>query len=137
MKLDYFNGMEAGYPNSRFDPSLECNGVNVSSTHILTVTDRISYDLAVRFPVVDVITFFPNRSSGSQDYLDNWKDDVRVEMVCMRPSEIVDGSRTPPTGSEILSNTSIKFPGTSRANTVTYGVLGWMSAVVMGIMVVW
>jgi hypothetical protein len=136
MNLTYFSGIQNGYSNSRFDPSLECNSVNASSTHILTVTDRIDYDPAVRFPVIDVITFFPNRSSGSQNYMDSWKDDVRVEMVCMRPSDVVEGSRIPPTASEILSNKSIQFPGTSLASTVTCGVLGWVSAVVMGIMII-
>jgi hypothetical protein len=133
MNNAYFDGGENGYSNSRFDPSLECNSVNASSTHILTVTDRMSYDPAVRFPVIDIITFWPNRSSGLQTYSTSWMKDVQVELVCMRPTSVAEGSTIPPTEWDLLNNKSINFPEPSSASSVTYGMLGWISAAVTGV----
>lgn len=141
MNLTYLSGVSDGYLNSQFDPSLECNGVNVSSTHSVTVAERMAYDPAVRFPVIDVITFWPNRSlpNGLQSYDTRWPEDVLVEVVCMRPDEeIAKGSETPPEAFEILGRHDISFPTGSSANALRlgHGALGKMSAIVMGVVLV-
>jgi hypothetical protein len=141
MNLTYLSGVSDGYLNSQFDPSLECNGVNVSSTHSVTVAERMAYDAAVRFPVIDVITFWPNRSlpNGLQSYDTRWPTDVLVEVVCMRPdTDIAEGSETPPSATEILARDNVTFPTASGASKfgLGHGVLGMMSAIVMGVMLV-
>jgi hypothetical protein len=135
MNLTYFDGVEENNPNSRFNSSLECNGVNASSTHTLNVAHHMLYENAVRFPVIDVIYFWPNRSGVRDGFETTGERDVRVEVVCMRPdAKIEDGSRTPPTGRELLSSEQASFPKENDATTLRYGVLGWMSAAVMGVM---
>jgi len=117
------------------NPSLECDGVNVSSTHAFVPGNGMSYDAAVRFPLVDIINFWPNRTSGS--YLEpGWAEDVHVEVVCLRPDQVAEGSRVPPTGREILDAENARFPTASSAVTLKYGVFGWMSAAVTSIMLV-
>lgn len=139
MNLTYLDGLTEGYRNSQFDSSLGCNKVNVSSTHILPVAERMDYDAAVRFPVIDVITFWPNRSNGMQAYDTRWPDNVHVEVVCMRPdANITEGSATPPRGSDMLARSNVAFSVSSGASALDlgYGLFGIISAVVMGIMVV-
>lgn len=41
MNLMYLSGASEGHLNSEFDPSLKCNDVNISSTHTVTVADRM------------------------------------------------------------------------------------------------
>jgi hypothetical protein len=135
MNMTYFDGIEENNSNSRFNSSLECNGINASSTHTLDVAYRMSYENAVRFPVIDVIYFWPNRTNVTDGWEQTRQQDVRVEVVCMRPdAKIEDGSRTPPTGRELLGAEQAKFPKENDATTLRYGVLGWMSAAVMGVM---
>jgi hypothetical protein len=135
MNTTYFNGVKENNPNSRFDPSLECNGINASSTHSLSVAGAMSYDNAVRFPVLDVIYFWPNRSSLKETWTNTQETDVRVEVVCMRPDEKIEpGSRIPPSGKDLIGDEKAKFPTASGATALTYGILGWVSAAVMGVM---
>jgi hypothetical protein len=140
MYLDNFNTVANGYPSSHFDPSLECNGVNASSTHIATVTDGMNYGPAVQFPVVDIITFWPNRlTAGMENYTSYWDGDVRVEIVCMRSTTVADGSTKPPSVSELLNDKNAVFPKnqttpeSSGAESVTNEIQRWMSAVVMAL----
>jgi hypothetical protein len=139
-RLTYFNTRASGYPNSQFDPSLKCNGVNASSTHMQTVTEGMNYGPAVQFPIVDIITFWPNRLDGLENYRSFWSADVHVEVVCMRPTTVADGSTKPPSPQELLNDESANFPRnqtetkSSGAKSVTHGALGLMSACIMGVM---
>ncbi|KAF2826960.1 hypothetical protein CC86DRAFT_455552 [Ophiobolus disseminans] len=115
------------------DPSLECDGVNLSKTHAFTAGQGMSYDAAVRFPLIDIITFWPNRTSRTT-YYTGWYDDVHVELVCLRPEQIAQGSRTPPSGKDLLNAEGVKFPVGSGAAAVSIGALTWLSAAVVSIM---
>jgi hypothetical protein len=119
--------------NTLPDPSLECNGVNVSSTHLLTLNSGMDYSVAVRFPLVDIITFWPNRTN-MQVYNTAWVQDVHVEIVCMRPDQIVQGSVVPPMGEELLSGSGKEFLPTGGTHSMNYAMLGWISVCAMGIM---
>jgi hypothetical protein len=135
MNNTYVDGGKRNNPNSNFSADTECNGVNASSTHTLTVSQRMAYEDAVRFPVVDVITFWPNRSSGFQTYDTTWIQDVRLEVLCMRPDEmIVEGSSVPPSGQDLLKAEGAKFPTANGAVALNQGLLGWVGAAVMGVM---
>jgi hypothetical protein len=135
MNTTFFDGITANNSNANFAPDLECNGINASSTHSLTVSERMAYDDAVRFPVIDVISFFPNRSSGLGSYVSGWFDDVQIEIVCMKADgEIVEGSAVPPSGKELLDRPGMRFPTANGAGTLGVGILWWISALVVGLM---
>jgi hypothetical protein len=135
MNNTYVDGVKMNNLNSDFSPDTECNGVNASSTHTLTVSQRMAYDDAVRFPVIDVISFWPNRSSGFQSYNTAWVSDVRVEVLCMRPDEMIaEGSSVPPSGQDLLKVEGARFPTANGAITLERGTLGWLGAVVVGVM---
>ncbi|EAT81679.2 hypothetical protein SNOG_11180 [Parastagonospora nodorum SN15] len=138
MNLTFLDSAESGrgIPNSRFSPDTECSSVNASSTHILTGTDRsLYYDQAVRMPLIDVVTFWPNRSSGPRPGYSS--DDVRFEVFCLRPDDdIEDGSAVPMGAADLLREKDAKFPIGSGAVALKQGVLGWMGVAVMGIMLV-
>ncbi|KAH4033734.1 hypothetical protein HBI81_154480 [Parastagonospora nodorum] len=138
MNLTFLDSAESGrgIPNSRFSPDTECSSVNASSTHILTGTDRsLYYDQAVRMPLIDVVTFWPNRSSGPRPGYSS--DDVRFEVFCLRPDDdIEDGSAVPMGAADLLREKDAKFPIGSGAVSLKQGVLGWMGVAVMGIMLV-
>lgn len=137
MNTTYFNNETAGNLNANFPADLECNGINVSATHSVPVSDRMAYEDAVRFPVVDIISFFPNRSSGLALYMNGWENDVQIEIVCMKADgEIREGSEVPPTGAELLEREGAKFPTASGAYALRMGIFGWMSIVAVGVMVV-
>jgi hypothetical protein len=102
------NLFQVASPNSnntdapRPDTSLECNGVNVTNTHALDRTIQTSYyDPNIRFPIIDIITFWPNRSDTSV-YVSTWAQDVHVEVACLRPDQVAQGSVVPPSGDELL-----------------------------------
>ncbi|KAH7413648.1 hypothetical protein DE146DRAFT_761934 [Phaeosphaeria sp. MPI-PUGE-AT-0046c] len=143
MNLTYLNGINGrdainrGNNNSAFDPSLTCNDVNISSSHSVEIAEYMSYEAAVRFPTIDLITFWPNRTSGLSYYVSNWWEDVHVELVCMRPdSHITEWSDTPASGSELLSREEATFPTPNSASTLSSGVLVWISAAIMALMII-
>jgi hypothetical protein len=86
----------------RPDTSLECSGVNVHNTHALDRTIQSSYyDPTIRFPIIDIITFWPKRSDTSV-HASEWAHDVHVAVACLRPDQVAQGSVVPPSGEELL-----------------------------------
>lgn len=123
MNTTFFDGVTANNSNADFPPDLECNGINASSTHAVLVAETMAYEDAVRFPVIDVISFFPNRSSGLGTYVSGWFDDVQIEIVCMKAdANIVEGSTIPPSGKELLDRPGMKFPTANGAETLCVGM---------------
>lgn len=96
------------FKNSVFDAKLECDGLYPHRTRSVAEFSLKEYDIAVRFPVVEVLTFWPNRSDPSA-YTASWRDDVHVEVLCLRPDQIKDGSVVPPSGEELLMRPSAGF----------------------------
>jgi hypothetical protein len=141
--LSSLNGSSSRNTNIRFDPSVECDGLNASSTHGLHATPKfsntgLSYNEAIRFPLLDIITFWPNRPMSPYKFTGS-RDDVRVEVVCMRPDQVAQGSKVPPSGEELLKkgtrfNNVTGEDALSAANVVPlgHGMLVWMSTVAMG-----
>jgi hypothetical protein len=66
-------------------------------------------------------------TAGMANYTSYWNGDVRVEIVCMRPTTVTDGSTKPPSISELLNDKNAAFPKNqtkpqpSGANSVTHG----------------
>lgn len=116
----------------QLDPSLECDGLNASNTHSLLLSGDVSYDHAVRFPLIDIIAFWPNRTSRTS-YYTGWSEDVHVEVVCLRPDSVSRESRLPPSGENLINAEGAKFP-TSEAAKLSYSSLGWLGTAVIGIM---
>jgi hypothetical protein len=139
-RLTYFNTRSSGYHNSQFDPSLKCNGANASSTHMQTVTEGMKCGPAVQFPIVNIITLWPSRLDGLENYRSFWSADVHVEVLCMRPTTVADGSTQPPSPQELLNDESAEFlrnqtePKSSGGKSVTHGALALMSACIIGVM---
>jgi hypothetical protein len=85
-------------------------------------------------PVIDVISFWPNRSESTSSW---GPDDDRVELVCMKADqEIVQASTVPPSAQELLKKEDARFPTGSGAAKLGYGMLGWISAIVVGVTLV-
>lgn len=126
------------YRNSSMplSPSLDCDGVTASTTHRITLGPRTEYDRAVRFPMVDIVTFWPNRSEKGE-YNAEWMNNVAAEVLCLKPDNIAEGSRIPPDGKAMLDADDVgnTFP-TGAGVVMRGGVLGWVSAVVVGSMLV-
>jgi hypothetical protein len=117
----------------RPDTSLECNGVNVTNTHALDRTIQTSYyDPTIRFPIIDIITFWPNRSDTSV-YVSTWAQDVHVEVACLRPDQVAQGSAVPPPGKALLEDAT--FAVESGVGKVGIGdAFVWASLGVVGVM---
>jgi hypothetical protein len=141
------------YPTNyttRFDPSTNCDGLNVSSNHAWVPVPgsasvkAVSYDASIRFPLVDAITFWPNRSNGFQSYSTIWINDVQVRLVCLRPDQVVQGSEVPPSGEELLNRQSARFRNITGEDVLSaadkvimrHGALAWVSTVVLGMILI-
>jgi hypothetical protein len=79
------------------------------------------YNYTVRFPRPYFLTFWPkrNRHSAAQDV---GSDGVRVEILCMRPDDIEEGSPVPPSAQELLNAEDVKYTG--NASNVSSGSVG-------------
>jgi hypothetical protein len=117
----------------RPDASLECNGVNVPTTHALDRTIQTSYyDPTIRFPVIDIITFWPNRCD-TLVYVSTRAQDVHVEVACLRPDQVAQGSVVPPPGEALLEGAT--FAVENGVGKVGVGdALVWASLGVVGVM---
>lgn len=133
--LDNISERGQSYPNSEFDPSLECKGINMSSTHSVPMQAWMKdYENAVRMPVIDIITFWPNLTAGLGRHFSGYEDHVHVELVCMRPdANIAEGSEIPPSGIEMLNDdvATFAYRSESGVSALAPGVLGCMSAAIM------
>jgi hypothetical protein len=95
----------------------------------------MTYADALRMPVIDVISFWPNRSTGLSSSVPSWINDTRVEVFCLRPDgPISEDSITRPSGSYLSKAKDAKF--SSEAITMDSGMLGWLSAAVIDMMLV-
>jgi hypothetical protein len=134
----------SNYTTTRFVPTTNCDGLNTSSNHAVDVSISMSYSTAIQFPLVDIITFWPNRSSGFQSYNTGWLGDVQAPAFCMTPDRLEQGSVVSVSGELLLKAPDAKFrniTGTdalSATNSVAskHGVLLWVSAMVKGMMLV-
>jgi hypothetical protein len=139
--LSHYDVRGVGNTTRRFDPSIKCDGVNASSSHFWEGSSLMYYDTAVRFPLVDIMTFWPIRAIGLTSMSTSWIKDVRVAVVCMRPDNVAQGSQVPPSGEELLNKVGTKFQNItgvdalSAADMVTprHGVWVWASAMAIGI----
>lgn len=92
------------------DQSSGCGGLNTTSNHGFAAPRALSYDESIQFPLVNVMTFFPDyfmrRSLGLAP---NQETDIHVEVVCLRPNQIAQGSRSPVSAEELLSREDANF----------------------------
>jgi hypothetical protein len=132
--ISYMTNGRRSNATVQLNPSLECDGLNVSTTHGIARIGNTDYDHAVRFPLIDIITFWPNRTSKSKvAWASDWWEDVHVEVVCLRPDTIAKDSRVPPSAGELMTAEGARFP-TSGAVAWTRGSLGWLSMAILGFM---
>jgi hypothetical protein len=108
--LSNYNSLAPSNTTTRFVPTTSCNGLNTSSNHAVDVSINISYSTAIRFPLVDIITFWPNRSSGFQSYRPSWLEDVQARAFCMTPNRLEQGSVVPRTQSFTTSREPMLCP---------------------------
>jgi hypothetical protein len=119
---------------THMDPSLQCDAMNASTTHATPLNGGMSYDAAVRFPLIDIMTVWPNLTSRTY-YQPGWISDVHVEISCLKPSDVAMGSRSPPSGRDLLDAQDAKFPK-SGTGGLRRGGIGWMVGVVLGVVMV-
>jgi hypothetical protein len=142
--LSNYNSLAPSNITTRFVSTTSCGGLNTSSNHAVDVSLAMRYDAAIRFPLVDIITFWPNRSSGLQSYNTGWPEDVQVRAFCMTPDQIEQGSDVQSSGEVLLKAPDAKFrnitgpDALSAADTVAskHAVLLLVSAMVTGMMLV-
>jgi hypothetical protein len=92
------------------DQSSGCGGLNTTSNHGFATPRPLSYDESIQFPLVNVITFFPDYYMRRPlNFFPNRESDIHVELVCLRPDQIAPGSRTPVSGEELLSREDANF----------------------------
>lgn len=66
----------------------------------------------------------------------SWHEDTHVEVLCLRPDQhIAQGSITPALGEALLNAKNAKFASLG-ASPVGFGMLAWMTAAVMGTMMI-
>jgi hypothetical protein len=139
--LSHYDVRGVGNTTRRFDSSVKCDGVNASSNHFWEANSLMYFDTAVRFPLVDIMTFWPIRAKGLTSMSTSWIKDVRVAVLCMRPDNVAQGSQVPPSGEALLNKEGTRFQNItgidalSAADMVTprHGVWVWASAVAISI----
>ncbi|RYN84597.1 hypothetical protein AA0117_g811 [Alternaria alternata] len=75
-----------------------CGDRNLSSSWGNRIYQTIDYDVALNFPIVDIMTFYPTVSStrgGSSR-------ETHAKVVCLKPENIQEGSRAPRSVKEVL-----------------------------------
>jgi hypothetical protein len=141
--------LTVGFFHHNFGPNIQCDGINASSTHGLEASFGMSYGEAIRFPLVDIITIWPNRALSTSPTLATEDGDTRVEIVCLRPDEVAQGSDIPASGEELLNKEGTKFLNvtnedassgntTSSAHSISSdrSMLAWLSVSITGILLV-
>lgn len=66
------------------------------------------YDNTIRFPQLWFMSFWPNRT-GVTEYVTSWNLDVHVEIRCIRPDDVREGSVVPPSAQELLNRDGAEF----------------------------
>jgi hypothetical protein len=126
------------------DPSIKCDGLNMSSTHGLETSFGMPYGEAIRFPLVDIITIWPNHALSTVPTMATEDGDTRVEIVCLRPDEVAQGSDVPASGEELLNKEGVKFlnvtneDAQSPAHSISLDLrmLAWLSVSITGMLLV-
>jgi hypothetical protein len=126
------------------DPSIKCDGINMSSTHGLETSFGMPYGEAIRFPLVDIITIWPNHALSTVPTMATEDGDTRVEIVCLRPDEVAQGSDVPASGEELLNKEGVKFlnvtneDAQSPAHSISLDLrmLAWLSVSITGMLLV-
>jgi hypothetical protein len=97
-------------------PKLEDAGCgNLTSTVNSTVislsgsNDLSGYNQSIRFPQLHFLSFFPNRSSIKGVYETQWDTDVHVQLLCIKPDDIQQGSAVPPSAKELLDRSDASY----------------------------
>jgi hypothetical protein len=139
--------LTVGLFNHTLDTNTKCDGINTSSTHGLEASFGMSYGEAIRFPLVDIITFWPNHAMSTTPTSATEDGDTRVEVVCLRPDEVAQGSDVPASGEELLNKEGTKFlnvtnggassenaPSAAHSISSKSRMLAWLSVSVTGIL---
>jgi hypothetical protein len=118
------------------NPNRECGDTQTASVDGIDSYLGLTYGEAMRFPVLDIITFWPNRSNEKQSWSGNWAEDVHVEVLCLRPDQIAPGSRVPPSGEELLNKQGAVFTLASEGGGKPgSAVWMWVSVTVVGALI--
>lgn len=87
------------------------------------------YDLAMNFPVMDIMTFFSRWNVSSYDY--NFARQVHIK--CFLPNQMEEGSRAKESVESVLSrfnstggNDTIESPDEGGAQTMGRGLATWV-----------
>ncbi|KAF2001704.1 hypothetical protein P154DRAFT_158208 [Amniculicola lignicola CBS 123094] len=93
-----------------------------------------SYNQTIRFPTPYFLTFFPELGN-SQTGLSRSTDDVHVEIRCLRPDQVSEGSVVPPGVEDLLKEGDVEFgegvPGVG--GSVVFGRGKWGVGIVAGV----
>lgn len=79
-----------------------CEGIDLNNTYGTRLQDTWDYDVAMNFPVVDIMTFFSWLQYDHNYGRSAWS--IHVKAVCLRPGEVREGSRTPRSAKEVLDD---------------------------------
>lgn len=114
------------------DNSSNCtDGLKPNTTKVLQFNTGMNYEHAVRFPIVDVMTFWPRRILEKGVDNSTWRDDVRVEVRCLKAENIARGSDQVGSAQSMIDDEKARFPTLSAAAGLRTGVMVWMSGAAM------
>ncbi|KAG9192055.1 hypothetical protein G6011_10789 [Alternaria panax] len=64
------------------------------------IYETTDYDVALNFPIVDIMAFYPTvPTTGGTN-----SREVHVKVVCLKPENVQEGSRTPRTVKQVLDD---------------------------------
>jgi hypothetical protein len=81
-------------------PTCDSEPVNLNQSYATSIQNIVDYDIALNFPIVDIMTFFP--IVDSQESRVQGSRAVEVRMMCLRPDGAAEGSRQAKIASEVL-----------------------------------
>ena len=111
MTSQLIGGCNGGHSqNASFDNDVVCDGINPRKTRQGIGLSLDEYNAAVRFPLLSINTFWPNQTNWNGSYSSTLpRDTVRVDVSCLRPDQIKQGSTVPPSGKELLDKKNSTF----------------------------
>jgi hypothetical protein len=81
-------------------PTCDSEPVNLNQSYATSIQNTADYDIALNFPIMDIMTFFP--IVDSQESRVQGSRAAEIRMMCLRPDGAAEGSRQARTAREVL-----------------------------------
>jgi hypothetical protein len=88
------------YSSNIATPACDSLPVNLNQSYGTWIQNVVDYDIALNFPVVDILSFFPIVNRSEYQIPSSRATDARL--MCLRPEGAAQGSRQARTAREVL-----------------------------------